>query len=633
LGNGVEKHTVTFFDYDATVLKAEAVNHREPATPPTAPRHTGYAFAGWDKDYTNITADLDITATYLPDKVITVDFIDPNFLADVRRLIGKPAGEIYLSEVSHINVYTVQADGIVDFAGIENFITLESFIHGAHDGMVERLDVSHNLKLRVLGMPWQRLETLDLSSNSMLEAATFDFNRLETLHLPTNSSLTHLSVAFNRLAGLDLAGSIKLEHLDTSANPGMKSLDLTNNASLAYLSCWNNGLAELDVSNNAMLRVMNVSNNSLAWIDLSRNIALESLNVSNNPGLTAIDLSGNAALHTLNTSESGLSSLNLAHNTALQSLICMGNGMDALDLAYNTELVTLDARNNNLTALDLSRNTKLEGLHISNNSLSALDLSNNPALHTIQCSGNALAELELQAHAMLFHLDVRDNMLTALNLSQCASLHELLVSGNSFGSQPDVVLPPGATWGGSMVFGPLPSVTTFLVTFVCHEGTVLSVDEVEHGASATPPGVPAREGFEFIGWDADFASVTIDMDVVAVYSPIITSSFADPAFLGEVRIRANKPTGEILKSDVEHITSLIVVDKGISDLSGIEHFAALEELDCQHNMLTGLDLSQNAWLAHLNCSGNYFDSECDVKLPPGLAWGGPVIFGTQRDRP
>ncbi len=55
------------------------------------------------------------------------------------------------------------------------------------------------------------------------------------------------------------------------------------------------------------------------------------------------------------------------------------------------------------------------------------------------------------------------------------------------------------------------------VTFVDWDGTVLSVQEVEEGASAAAPEVPGREGYTFIGWDTDFSSVTTDLTVTALY--------------------------------------------------------------------------------------------------------------------
>ena len=57
-------HSVTFVDYDGTVLSAQSVAHGSAAIAPTAPEREGYAFIGWDKDFSNVTEDMTVTAQY-----------------------------------------------------------------------------------------------------------------------------------------------------------------------------------------------------------------------------------------------------------------------------------------------------------------------------------------------------------------------------------------------------------------------------------------------------------------------------------------------------------------------------------------------------------------------------------------
>ena len=57
-------HSVTFVDYDSTVLSAQSVAHGSAAIEPTAPDREGYAFIGWDKDFSNVTEDMTVTAQY-----------------------------------------------------------------------------------------------------------------------------------------------------------------------------------------------------------------------------------------------------------------------------------------------------------------------------------------------------------------------------------------------------------------------------------------------------------------------------------------------------------------------------------------------------------------------------------------
>ena len=76
-GITVTKHTVTFKDWNGTVLKTQSVYHTGAATAPANPTRTGYTFTGWDKAFTNVTANLVVTAQYSIN-TYTVTFKDWN---------------------------------------------------------------------------------------------------------------------------------------------------------------------------------------------------------------------------------------------------------------------------------------------------------------------------------------------------------------------------------------------------------------------------------------------------------------------------------------------------------------------------------------------------------------------------
>ena len=58
-------YTVTFKDWNDTVLDTQTVEEGGSATAPSNPTRDGYRFTGWSGSYTNITADTDITAQYI----------------------------------------------------------------------------------------------------------------------------------------------------------------------------------------------------------------------------------------------------------------------------------------------------------------------------------------------------------------------------------------------------------------------------------------------------------------------------------------------------------------------------------------------------------------------------------------
>ena len=67
--------TVTFADWNGTVLRSVSIRPGESATAPTNPTRTGYTFIGWDKTFSNVTDDLTVNARYSINNY-TVRFID-----------------------------------------------------------------------------------------------------------------------------------------------------------------------------------------------------------------------------------------------------------------------------------------------------------------------------------------------------------------------------------------------------------------------------------------------------------------------------------------------------------------------------------------------------------------------------
>ena len=74
----INRYGVRFYDWDDTLLKTDSVDYQSAATAPADPTREGYTFIGWDKDFSSITADLDVYAQYEEgvDKEFEVIFSD-----------------------------------------------------------------------------------------------------------------------------------------------------------------------------------------------------------------------------------------------------------------------------------------------------------------------------------------------------------------------------------------------------------------------------------------------------------------------------------------------------------------------------------------------------------------------------
>lgn len=68
------KYNVKFCDWDGSVLGEQTIEYGQSATPPQEPYKEGYRFDKWNSSYSNITEDLQITATYI--RQFTVKFVD-----------------------------------------------------------------------------------------------------------------------------------------------------------------------------------------------------------------------------------------------------------------------------------------------------------------------------------------------------------------------------------------------------------------------------------------------------------------------------------------------------------------------------------------------------------------------------
>jgi uncharacterized repeat protein (TIGR02543 family) len=63
----INTYTVTFEDYDGTVIETETVEYGSDASAPAHPTREGYTFTGWDKPesaWTKVTEDVVVTARY-----------------------------------------------------------------------------------------------------------------------------------------------------------------------------------------------------------------------------------------------------------------------------------------------------------------------------------------------------------------------------------------------------------------------------------------------------------------------------------------------------------------------------------------------------------------------------------------
>ncbi len=83
------------------------------------------------------------------------------------------------------------------------------------------------------------------------------------------------------------------------------------------------------------------------------------------------------------------------------------------------------------------------------------------------------------------------------------------------------------------------------------------------------------------------------------------TTIPDPNFESALNAYDNIPgDGQVPTDNISGVTDLNLLLSNISDLTGIEAFTSLQNLNCVGNQLTSLDVSDNTNLITLNCSAN-----------------------------
>lgn len=106
----------------------------------------------------------------------------------------------------------------------------------------------------------------------------------------------------------------------------------------------------------------------------------------------------------------------------------------------------------------------------------------------------------------------------------------------------------------------------FTVSFVGKDGGELKEEEVEYGDGATAPDAPHVEGYEFIGWDRKFDSVTEDITVKALYReiPIAPAPVAPtaPEPMPEPKPSDDGVASDLMQTGVETASAVVAMAIG-----------------------------------------------------------------------
>ncbi|MBW1296017.1 hypothetical protein [Aquimarina litoralis] len=341
----------------------------------------------------------------------------------------------------------------------------------------------------------------------------------------------------------------------TSLDVSNKSIaDLTgieDFKALQILKCQSNNLTVLNISNNTTLIELTANANNINSIDLSQNIVLETLIIGAND-LTSIDISNNNLLKRLDILYNDITVLDTSNNPDLVTLKAYNTDVVSYDFSNNPLLQNVQLYNNSsLTSLDVSNLTQLDQLRLDNTGITDLDLSNNPNLRIIRVNQSNINKLDLSNQSSLIHVYVDNSPINFLNVQ----------NGNN----------------------------TNFTQFHADNTPNLYCVVVDDAAYSTTNWTNIDGTMSFSDTYCNYTAIPDANFEAALY----TLGYDDIANDGQV------PTAL-----VEPVTTLDVSNQNIADLTGIEDFEALTDLNLDTNVLTSLDLSNNTNLQTLNFDNN-----------------------------
>ncbi len=274
--------------------------------------------------------------------------------------------------------------------------------------------------------------------------------------------------------------------------------------------------------------------------------------------LTSLDLTSNTKLFYLDCADNLISNFTFTGNAIYTTFIVGNNSLTGnLDISGCTNLIDFNCANNSLTSLALPATDALRFLQCQNNQISVLDLSAHPGITGIFCSQNQITSLDFSANINVTAINCGDNLLTSLNIQ----------NGNN------------------------SNLTTFVVT----GNTSLECIQVDNVA------------YMQTNWNAGIdpqASFSTDCSCIVT----IPDANFKAALLAIPALNTNG-NGLIECSEASAYNGGINVNGlNISDLTGIEAFPLINQLSCQNNQLTSIDVSNNTALVFLYISGNQISS-------------------------
>ena len=533
---------------------------------------------------------------------------------------------------------------------LSNNLKLESF-WASNMNDLNKIDFSLNTLLRNVLINGSNLEALDLSNNASLSLLFVNNNPL-LAHLDlrngNNANLFNFNVANNPILGCINADPIISQSMMSSGETFSEDC-----GDFVYIPDPNfeQSLIDIGVDTDGVVNtsILREDAETITSLNLNNSLFTPEGYGFNNPAIVNVsgkisDLTGIEAfinLTNLQVSYSELETVNVSANVLLEELWITDGILTGIDVTSNTNLLRLGVMRNNITGtVDVSQNTLLEWLFIYYNSINTIDLSNNPNLWNLWVNNNALTSLDISLNLNLQRLDVQynpglnlitnpagytsltsanlsgiglanynlyaplfpnlqwlllnDNNLTRFNGNNALLVENLFLNNNGIDKldlSSNIALKQVRVNNNVLTELDLRNGNNIDLTTLTATGNLLTCISVDNPTEVLP----------YSSWNIDLG-VILSANCSAEAEVVLIPDSNFEIALGEYD--TNGLNGNILLSDAESITNLNVSNASIIDLTGIEAFVNLIELNVSDNLLDTINLIENVNLIDLDVSSN-----------------------------
>ena len=553
----INTYTVTFKDWNGTVLKTQQVQYGGAATAPANPTREGYTFTGWDKAFTNVTANLVVTAQYVQNEPVSTPVP-----SDVPQIVVESKTTSAGSTVA-VNISIANNPGFVTM-GIQvaydsNLTLLSVSDTGLVPGQMFSTEIENPQPLY-----WANpTATADCTVNGKIATLTFkvadnaeegeyhirvsyDYDNYdiynqsgEAVQFATvNGTLTVTDVVYGDVNGdgrvNNLDGMVLMRHLakwpsypasmispgaDVNADGRINNLD--GMILMRHLAKWP-AYATLPYSSQKGIVAVRPDNttfeneptivvgNAEAAPGETVRIPIE---LANNPGVVVMGImvGYDENLTLLGFEDTGLLPGQL-HSTVIENPqpLFWGNTTSG-NCTENGVIIYLEFK----VADDAAPGTYSITVTYDYENYDIYNYDGEPIEFAIQNGAVTVAAAQPEMHTVTF----KDWDGTVLKTQE--------VQHGGDAEAPADPTRVGYTFTGwdkaftnitaDLVVTAQYEINTYTVTFKDWDGTVLKTQEVQHGGDAEAPADPTRVGYTFTGWDKAFTNITADLVVTAQY--------------------------------------------------------------------------------------------------------------------